>query len=117
MCVRRDTHAKTPLEVEGLEERLPGLLEEIQGAMLARARTMLEERTHAANSMEEFERLLDDPGGFVSASWDGTDATELEIKERTKATIRVLDDASDEPGPCIVTGKPAERRALFARAY
>jgi prolyl-tRNA synthetase len=52
------------------------------------------------------------------AHWDGTSATETAIKEATKATIRCIPlDAHVEKGTCIFSGKPSERRVLFARAY
>ncbi|HQU54577.1 MAG TPA: proline--tRNA ligase, partial [Saprospiraceae bacterium] len=57
-------------------------------------------------------------GGFASAHWDGTTETELEIKEKTKATIRCIPlDAKEEAGQCILTGKPSKGRVLFAKAY
>ena len=54
--------------------------------------------------------------------WDGTPETEEKIKDETKATIRCipLDDMpgfTKEPGKCMVTGKPSERRVVFALAY
>ena len=118
MLVRRDDKSKTPEPLEGLAAKLPALLTEIQDAMLARATRFRDEHTHEANSWEEFEKLLDDPGGFVSAHWDGTRETEAEIKAKTKATIRVIPTAEEaQPGACVLTGKPSERRVLFGRAY
>jgi prolyl-tRNA synthetase len=48
---------------------------------------------------------------------DGTDETELKIKDETKATIRIVLEDGSALGKCILTGKPATRRALFAVAY
>ena len=56
--------------------------------------------------------------GFISAHWDGTAETEEKIKELSKATIRCIPfDAAEENGSCILTGKPSNKRVLFARAY
>ena len=60
--------------------------------------------------------------GFVAAHWDGTTETEELIAQRTKATIRVLPQkplqpSDNEPGSCVLTGKPSERRVIFAKAY
>ena len=45
----------------------------------------------------------------------------LKIKEATKATIRCIPLESEgpapEPGRCVKTGRPSERRVLFARNY
>jgi prolyl-tRNA synthetase len=42
------------------------------------------------NSFDEFKEVLENTGGFVSAHWDGTAATEEKIKDLTKATIRCI---------------------------
>ncbi|RLD40967.1 MAG: proline--tRNA ligase, partial [Bacteroidetes bacterium] len=57
-------------------------------------------------------------GGFVNAHWDGTPETEQLIKEKTKATIRVIPvDEKFEEGLCILTGKPSKQRVVFAKSY
>ncbi|HET7180582.1 MAG TPA: proline--tRNA ligase, partial [Chryseosolibacter sp.] len=77
-----------------------------------------DEKTTKVDSWEQFQRVLDEKGGFVSAHWDGTVETETAIKEATKATIRCIPlEAKDEPGKCIFSGKPSDRRVMFARAY
>jgi prolyl-tRNA synthetase len=71
-----------------------------------------------ADDMAEFERLLDEKGGFILAHWDGTTETEEAIKEKTKATIRCIPlEPGLEAGKCVFTGKPSAQRVLFARAY
>ena len=71
-----------------------------------------------SDDVEEFKRVLDEKGGFLSAHWDGTVETEVAIKEATKATIRCIPiDAPDEEGVCVFSGKPSHRRVLFARSY
>jgi len=68
--------------------------------------------------MENFKKVLEEKGGFISAHWDGTTETELKIKDLTKATIRCIpNDAVEEAGKCILTGKPSNKRVLFAKAY
>ncbi len=114
--VRRDEEGKRGEPIAGLADLVPKLLDEMQAALLAKATKLRDERTLRAKDIREFEAILDGTGGFIEAFCDGTNETELAIKERTKATIRiVLDDASE--GRCILTGKRATRRALFARAY
>jgi prolyl-tRNA synthetase len=40
------------------------------------------------------------------------------IKELTKATIRCIPfDAVEEDGKCILTGKPSNKRVIFAKSY
>ena len=67
---------------------------------------------------EAFTDTLDRHGGFVLAHWDGTSETEARIKQETKATIRCIPmDENREAGKDMLTGKPSNRRVLFARAY
>ena len=57
-------------------------------------------------------------GKFVYAHWDGTEETEKEIKDETGATIRCIPfEGKTKEGRCVKTGKPSERKVLFAKAY
>jgi len=115
VVVRRDQEGKTPVAFSELTAHVVSLMDTIQSDMFARATKMRDENTHEVSTFEEFENAID--GGWAIAYWDGTDETELAIKERTKATIRIVLDEDAGPGKCVLTGKPAERRAVFARAY
>lgn len=115
---RRDTKEKSNLPVEGLTERITTLLDEIQQQLYRRALTYRDQHITRADNWDEFVRLLDEKGGFISAHWDGTPETEEAIKEKTKATIRCVPlNNPQEEGKCILTGRPSRERVLFARAY
>jgi prolyl-tRNA synthetase len=115
---RRDTKEKASLSLDGLAARIKDLLEEIQQNIYNKAKAYRDAHITPANSFAEFEKLLDEKGGFIAAHWDGTAETEEQIKERTKATIRCIPfDNAQEEGACILTGKPSKQRVLFARAY
>ncbi|MFO8002178.1 MAG: proline--tRNA ligase [Marinilabilia sp.] len=116
--VRRDTLTKEVLLAEGIDQHVHDLLEEIQQSIYQRALDFRKENTRVADTYEEFKRIINEEGGFVMAHWDGTGETEQKIKEETKATIRCISmDAPADPGKCMVTGKPSERRVVFAVAY
>lgn len=115
---RRDLAEKSLVPMEGLTERISGLLAEIQNTLFNKAKQRLIDNTRNADDYETFKTLLDGPGGFISAHWDGTPETEEAIKAETKATIRCIPlDAKEEAGVCIYSGKPSSKRVLFARAY
>jgi prolyl-tRNA synthetase len=115
---RRDTKEKANVPLEGIGDYIANLLDEIQQNLFDRAKTYRDEHITKADSLAEMEDILENKGGFVHAHWDGTTETELEIKERTKATIRCIPQGwPDEAGNCVLTGKPSARRVLFARAY
>ena len=115
---RRDTKEKNSMPLEGLTDNIANLLEEIQLNIYNRALVFRNENIRPANTWDEFVKLLDEKGGFISAHWDGTAETEEKIKEQTKATIRCIPlNNKQESGACILTGKPSTQRVLFARAY
>ena len=95
-----------------------GLMEEIQQNIYRKSMEFRRENTRKVDDWGEFKEIMDKNPGFVLAHWDGTDETELKIKEETKATIRCIPfDAEVEEGKCIYTGKPSAKRVLFAIAY
>lgn len=115
---RRDTKEKTTLSMDGLAEKIATLLDDIQQNMYSRALAYRDGHITKADAWDEFEKLLDEKAGFISAHWDGTPETEEAIKEKTKATIRCIPlNNPQENGKCILTGKPSTQRVLFARAY
>ncbi|HEY0669911.1 MAG TPA: proline--tRNA ligase [Sphingobacteriaceae bacterium] len=115
---RRDTREKTTVTLEGLDEYIENLLNDIQENIYKKAFSFREQMSTEVNSYDEFKKVLDEKGGFVSAHWDGTSETELKIKEETKATIRCIPlNNKEEAGSCILTGRPSTQRVLFARAY
>ncbi len=115
---RRDTKEKKVVQLDEVVNVIPALLDEIQQNIYQRALKFRQEMTTRVDSYEEFKKVLDDKGGFVLAHWDGTAETEAKIKEETKATIRCIPlDAPEEQGKCVYSGKPSNKRVLFARAY
>ena len=115
---RRDTFEKATKEVESLDTEIVSLLDNIQDNLYQKALKRKSELSNQADTWEEFNKLLDEKGGFVYAHWDGTTETEDKIKEESKATIRCIPlDTVDEDGVCVYSGKPSKRRVAFARAY
>lgn len=115
---RRDTKEKTSQPIEGIENYVAQLLEDIQNNLFQRALDYRNSHITPVDTFEDFQKVLEEKGGFISAHWDGTTETELKIKELTKATIRCIPlDSQPEEGRCILTGNPSSRRVLFAMSY
>ncbi|MBK6929813.1 MAG: proline--tRNA ligase [Saprospirales bacterium] len=115
---RRDTKEKESVPLDTVAEHVARLLQDIQSNLFNRAKAYRDAHITSVDTWAAFEDVLENKGGFVLAHWDGTTETELEIKERCKATIRCIPvDGALEDGKCILTGKPSTRRVLFARAY
>ncbi len=115
---RRDTKEKTSVPMAGIGKYVADLLEEIQENLFQKALAHRDSMITRVENWDEFEKTLNEKGGFLSAHWDGTGETEDRIKELTKATIRCIPlDNPLEDGVCVLTGKPSAQRVLFARAY
>ena len=115
---RRDTKEKQKMDFDGLEGNIESLLATMQDAIFNKALNYRDEHITEVNSWEEFQEVLETKGGFISAHWDGTTASEDKIQQETKATIRCIPfDNPQEDGVCIFSGKPSKERVLFAKAY
>jgi len=115
---RRDNLTKEIVSNQNIVEHISSLLETIQKDLFDRALNFRNNHITEVNSYEEFQEVLENKTGFVSAHWDGTSETEEKIKELTKATIRCIAlDRVEEAGTCVLTGKPSIGRVLFAKAY
>jgi prolyl-tRNA synthetase len=118
VLVRRDVPGKEGKEFvprKELSVRLRALLVEIQEDMLRSATEFREANTRRAESYGGFKEIIEKERGFVLAPWDGTEETEQQIKDETKATIRLLPFEREE-GEDLISGKPGSV-AVFARAY
>ncbi|WP_394970456.1 proline--tRNA ligase [uncultured Croceitalea sp.] len=115
---RRDTLEKQSVNEGEIIDKVVSLMDEIQENIHNKALAHRASHISEVETYDEFKKVLEEKGGFISAHWDGTIATEDKIKEETKATIRCIPIAvKEEAGKCMVTGKPSAHRVLFAKAY
>jgi prolyl-tRNA synthetase len=115
---RRDLKTKTSAPLDGIADFIQNLLEEIQENLFQTAKKRRDDMITKVDSWEDFIKILEEKGGFISAHWDGTSETEDKIKDLTKATIRCIPlDSVAEIGKCVLTGNPSNQRVLFAKAY
>lgn len=117
--VARDTREKKQIPQDSIEEAMRDMLESIQERLYQKAMQFKEINTHRPENFSEFESQIAQPiPGYVIAPWDGTAGTEIAIKNKTKATIRVI---SEEKPPvnsqCIYSANKAKHLAVFAKAY
>ena len=115
---RRDTLTKETISRNEVVATVVQLMDEIQSNLYNKAANFRTENTTEVKSYDEFKEVLNSKGGFILAHWDGTSETEEKIKNETKATIRCIPlDTKEEPGSCMITGKPSNKKVLFAKAY
>ena len=96
-------------------------MDQMQEELLEAARARREAATLRGASKPEFIARMEGEGGFVYGGFCGEPSCEAEIKEQTKATIRVLPDAEFRspvaPTTCIWCGRPSVAEAVWAKAY
>ena len=115
---RRDTLTKETISLENIDNYIEELLKTIQKDIYKKALSFRNENITKVDTYEEFKRVIEEKGGFISAHWDGTEEEEERIKEEIKATIRCIPlDTEEEVGVSLISGKPSQRRVLFAKAY
>lgn len=115
--MRRDTLEKETVSIEGIEEYIKNLLDDIQANIYKKALDYRNSHIYECDNYEEFKEKIKD-GGFFLCHWDGTAETEAKIKEETQATIRCVPfDVEQTPGIDMVSGKPSKCRVLIAKAY
>jgi prolyl-tRNA synthetase len=122
VLVRRDTREKRAYALDTIGETINELLTAIQENLLVTARERRESNSIRGNiDYARFREIMDGEGAFVYAGWCGSAACEAQIKEETKATIRVLPDpefrSAVAPTHCLKCGEPSVAEALWARAY
>ncbi|MBW8361042.1 MAG: proline--tRNA ligase [Kaistella sp.] len=115
---RRDNLTKETHSLENIENHIEELLKTIQKDIYQKALDFRESHITKVDSYEEFKKILEEKGGFISAHWDGTAEEEEQIKNETKATIRCIPlDNEMEEGVSLISGKISKQRVIFAKAY
>jgi prolyl-tRNA synthetase len=101
---------------QGLPAVVSKMLDDIQAALLTRARNFRDANTKEPKNYDEFKAAVET--GFASAFWCESAECEAKIKEETKATLRCIPLAQQSgSGKCILCGQPSKEKGIFARAY
>jgi len=108
-------------EAEVLAE-MPDRLEAFQTELKEAAVARREANTvRGVGSLDELQEALDGGAGFVYTGWSGDPAVEETVKERMKATIRVLPEeefrSAETPSRCVSGNGAATTEVAWARAY
>jgi len=121
MLARRTGGKKESIPVGGIGERLLEEMDRMQHELLATAIARREANTIRGVTKPQFIAFMERDGGFAYGGFCGDGACEAEIKDETKATIRVLPDEEFRspipPVTCMWCGRPAVAEAVWAKAY
>jgi prolyl-tRNA synthetase len=121
MLARRTGGKKEPVPLAGIVERIREECDKMQINLLEAARARREAASLRNASKAQFLEFIESPGGFVYGGYCGRPECEAEIKEQTKATIRVLPDeefrSPTTPTKCMWCEGASVAEAVWARAY
>jgi prolyl-tRNA synthetase len=121
MLARRVGAKKEPVSVVGIVPRIELEMAAMQVLLLDAARARRDAASLRGASRADLVARMEGDGGFVYGGFCGDPACEAEIKEQTKATVRVLPDAEfrspEAPTTCLWCGRPSVAEAVWAKAY
>jgi len=136
MMARRDrpVKEKTSVARSTIAMELPDLLEQIQKGLYEKAKAYRDQHMKLVSDRAEFDAFFtakseEKPeihGGFALSHWCGDAGCEASVKDKLKVTIRCIPQgvegetwgpAVSEPGSCVVCGKGASGRVVFAKSY
>jgi prolyl-tRNA synthetase len=121
MLARRTGAKKEPVPVAGLPERILGEMDRMQRELLEIARNRRDANSIRGVTKARFLEFMAKDGGFAYGGFCGNGACEAEIKDQTKATIRVLPDvefrSNPAPTKCMWCDRPSVSEAVWAKAY
>lgn len=117
---------KSFLPLDEMVSTISETLQSIQDQYFSEAKSFLESNIRRdIHSFEEFSSFFTPKnetkpeihGGFVLAKWGGGDDALAKLAQ-LKVTVRCLPfEQSGTEGSCVITGRPATKDAIFAKAY
>lgn len=117
-CVRRDTHEKSTIMLDDVEEEVAKLLDEIQQNLLNIAEKNVQNCSVDVATMQEMVDVVN--GKKVAIGYHcGEIDCEQKIKDDTGIQTRVIIEECDEKDNhiCIHCGKKAKHKIYFAKQY
>ncbi|MBN2188666.1 MAG: proline--tRNA ligase [Chitinispirillaceae bacterium] len=125
---RRDKSRKERFSLPRAEfvSKVTAILDDIQKNLFEKARALRDANMKTIDTRKEFydyftPKNAEKPeihGGFALCHWNGKAAVEEQVRNDLSVTIRCIPiDAKEEPGTCVISGEPSQRRVIFAKAY
>jgi len=119
VLVSRVTREKTFVSLDGIEEAVEKMLQQVHDELYDRALRNRTEKTYDAHNYDEFLDIAANKPGYIRAMWCGDAACEDKIKDATggvksRCIPFVEDHLSDV---CVCCGKPAAHLVIWGRQY
>ncbi|MDE6259348.1 MAG: proline--tRNA ligase [Oscillospiraceae bacterium] len=118
VLVRRDSGEKSFVSLDGIEETVAKMLEDIHTGLYERAKKNLEDNTYPCATLAEVKEKMGSQGGFAKTMWCGELECELKMKEEAGVTSRCIPFQQEKLGDvCACCGKPAKHMVYWGVAY
>ena len=119
VLVRRDNREKIVVSLDGIEETLEKVLQDVHDGLYNRALENLKEKTHTAHNYDEFLDIAKNKPGFIKAMWCGDSACEDKLKEATGGVKSRCIPFEEEQisDVCVCCGKPAKHQVYWGKQY
>ena len=118
VLVRRDSGEKSFVSLDGIEDTVARMLDDIHAALYAKAKKNLEDNTYPCATLEEVKEKMAARGGFAKTMWCGDLECELKMKEEAGVSSRCIPFQQEKLGDvCACCGKPAKHMVCWGVAY
>ncbi len=118
VLVRRDSGEKSFVSLDGIEDTVAKMLEDIHTGLYERARKNLEDNTYPCATLAEVKEKMETQGGFAKTMWCGDEACEVKMKEEAGVSSRCIPFQQEKLGDvCACCGKPAKHMVYWGVAY
>ena len=118
VLVRRDSGEKSFVSLDGIEDTVAKMLDDIHAGLYAKAKKNLEDNTYPCATLAEVKEKMESRGGFAKTMWCGELACEVRMKEEAGVTSRCIPFQQEQLGDvCACCGKPAKHMVYWGVAY
>ena len=118
VLVRRDSGEKSFVSLDGIEDTVAKMLEDIHTGLYGRARKNLEDNTYPCATLAEVKEKMETQGGFAKTMWCGELECELKMKEEAGVSSRCIPLEQEKLGDvCACCGRPARHMVYWGVAY
>lgn len=119
VLVRRDNREKIVVSLDGIEEALEKVLQDVHDGLYNRALENLKKKTHTAHDYDEFLDIAKNQPGFIKAMWCGDSACEEKLKDVTGGVKSRCIPFEEEhiSDVCVCCGKPAKHQVYWGKQY
>ena len=118
VIVRRDNREKSFISLDELESAVKSGLEALRLALYEKALKNRENRTYAAETIDELKKIATENDGYIKAMWCGDLECELKLKEEADVTSRCIPFGEEPIGnKCVCCGGEAKKLVFWGKAY